>query len=111
MGLDHVEPLRDTFHPADDLTPANEYYMPSTAVVSCASSAASNGGLLHPMPGTYPTGPNRGVYRFTRPSPRFQAIPLTFGLRHPPSRTQPPVIEYDSSDSDTLPLIDHRHTL
>ncbi|ETW82054.1 hypothetical protein HETIRDRAFT_115654 [Heterobasidion irregulare TC 32-1] len=32
IGLDHIQPLHDTFHPADNPTPANEYYMPSTAM-------------------------------------------------------------------------------
>ena len=96
MGFDDARPLRDAFHPADD------YYMPTTALVSRSSSSASNGSLLCPMPGAYVdtdiVGPRGGVYRFTRrtfhytpPSPAF------FGL-HPCAHTRQPLIEYDSSD-------------
>ena len=96
MGFDDARPLHDTFHPADD------YYMPTTAVVSRSSSSASNGSPLHPMPGAYistdTVGPRGGVYCFTRrafhytpPSPAF------FGL-YPRAHTRQPLIEYDSSD-------------
>ena len=61
MGFDDVG-LRDTFHPT------NDYYMPTTAVVSRSSSSALNGTPLCPMPGAYintdVTGPNGGVYQF-----------------------------------------------
>ena len=61
MGFDDVG-LRDIFHPT------NDYYMPTTAVVSRSSSSALNGTPLCPMPGAYintdVTGPNGGVYQF-----------------------------------------------
>ena len=97
MGFDDARPLHDAFHPADD------YYMPTTAVVSHSSSSASNGSPLRPMPGAYIdtniVGPRGGVYRFTRcafhytpPSPAF------FGL-HPRAHTHQPLIEYNSSNN------------
>ena len=96
MGFDDASPLHDAFHPA------NNYYTPTTAVVSRSSSSASNGSPLRPMPGAYIdtdiVGPRGGVYRFTRrafhytpPSPAF------FGL-HPHAHTRQPLIEYDSSN-------------
>ena len=52
--------LRDVFHPADD------YYMPTTALVSRFSSSTSNGAPLRLMPESYENtdtiGANRGVY-------------------------------------------------
>ena len=103
MGFDDARPLVNTFNPADD------YHMPTTTLVSHSSSMASNGALLCPMPGTYGyddiVGPRGGVYRFTRPPPRFTTIPMFFGLCNPLSSTQPPLIKYNSSDSDT-----HTHT-
>ncbi|ETW77375.1 hypothetical protein HETIRDRAFT_118453 [Heterobasidion irregulare TC 32-1] len=106
MGLQN---LRDSFHPADDPTPSTEYHMPTTAVVSRASSTASNGAPLRPMPGTYPTRTDRerGVYRFTPVSPRIHLLPAPPGLIRPSLRTRPPLpfTEYDSSESDTAPVI------
>ncbi|ETW75885.1 hypothetical protein HETIRDRAFT_430369 [Heterobasidion irregulare TC 32-1] len=106
MGLQN---LRDSFHPADDPTPSTEYHMPTTAVVSRASSSASNGAPLRPMPGTYPTRTDRerDVYRFTQVSPRYHITPARLGLIRPSTRTQPPLpfTEYDSSKSDTAPVI------
>ncbi|ETW80149.1 hypothetical protein HETIRDRAFT_428410 [Heterobasidion irregulare TC 32-1] len=60
IGLDQTTPLRDTFHPTDDITPVTEYHMPTTAVVSRASSSASNRAPLRPMPGAYPMERGRG---------------------------------------------------
>ena len=96
MGFNDARPLHDAFHPA------NDYYMPTTAVVSRSSSSASNGAPLRPMPGVYIdmdiVGLRGGVYCFTHrafhytpPSPAF------FGL-HPRTHTRQPLIEYDSSD-------------
>ncbi|ETW82073.1 hypothetical protein HETIRDRAFT_101409 [Heterobasidion irregulare TC 32-1] len=72
MGLNQTTQLCDSFHPADD-NPATKYHMPTTAVVSSASSSASNGAPLCPMPGAYPTR-HCGwddVYKFTQISPRY----------------------------------------
>ena len=96
MGLDHARPLHDAFHPADD------YYMPTTAVVSRSSSSASNGSPLRPMPGAYVgtdiVGPRGGVYRFTRRAFHYTPpTPAFFGL-HPRGHVRQPLIEYDSSD-------------
>ncbi|ETW85244.1 hypothetical protein HETIRDRAFT_424615 [Heterobasidion irregulare TC 32-1] len=109
IGLDQTTPLQDTFHPADDITPVTEYHMPTMAVVSRASSSASNGAPLHPMPGAYPTerGRGRDVYRFAQLSPRYHVIPARLGLICPSTRTRLPLpfVEYDSSESDTQPII------
>ncbi|ETW79951.1 hypothetical protein HETIRDRAFT_117063 [Heterobasidion irregulare TC 32-1] len=106
MGLQN---LRDSFHPADDPTPSTEYHMPTTAVVSRALSSASNGAPLHPMPGTYPTRTDRerDVYRFAQVSPRYHIIPARLGLIRSSTRTRPPLpfTEYDSSESDTAPVV------
>ena len=103
MGFNDARPLVNTFNPADD------YYTPTTALVSRSSSTASNGALLCPMLGTYEhddiVGLRGGVYRFTRPFPHFTTIPMFFGLRKPSSHFRPPVVEYDSSDSDNQALI------
>ena len=83
MGFNKARLLANIFDPADN------YYMRNMALVSCSLSSALNGTLLCPMPGAYIntdiTGPRGGVYRFTRPSPRFTTIPMFFGLHNPPS--------------------------
>ncbi|ETW78763.1 hypothetical protein HETIRDRAFT_104122 [Heterobasidion irregulare TC 32-1] len=101
--------LQDSFHPAGDPTPSTKYHMPTTAVVSRASSLASNGAPLCPMPGTYPTRTDRerDVYRFAQVSPRYHIIPARLGLIRSSTRTRPPLpfTEYDSSKSDTVPVV------
>ena len=98
MGFDEPRPLINTFNPADD------YYMPTTAVVSRSSSTASNGAPLRPMPGSYEgfnaTGPAGGVYRFIRPSFRPHIVNARFGILNHATRSSPPFIEYESSDSE-----------
>ncbi|ETW76864.1 hypothetical protein HETIRDRAFT_118995 [Heterobasidion irregulare TC 32-1] len=110
MGLQN---LRDSFHPADDPTPATEYHMPTTAVVSRASSSASNGAPFRPMLGTYPTRTDRerDVYRFAQVSPRYHIIPARLGLIRSSTRTRPPLpfVEYDSSESNTAPVVLRPH--
>ena len=96
MGFDDARPLHNAFHPTDD------YYMPTTAVVSRSSSSASNGAPLRPMPGVYVdtdiVGPRGGVYRFTHRAFHYTPPrPAFFGL-HPHAHTHQPLIEYDSSD-------------
>lgn len=113
MGFDDARPLPDTFHPADD------YYMPTTAVVSRSSLSASNGAPLRPMPGAYVdmdiVGPRGGVYRFTRHAFHYTPPrPAFFGL-HPHAHTHQPLIKYDSSDEskrvDTLAMpLSAKHT-
>ncbi|ETW75983.1 hypothetical protein HETIRDRAFT_455604 [Heterobasidion irregulare TC 32-1] len=106
MGL---QTLQDSFHPADDPTPSTEYHMPTTAVVSRASSSASNGAPLRTMLGTYPTRTDRerDVYRFAQVSPRYHIIPARLGLIRSSTRTRPPLpfTEHDSSESDTAPVV------
>ena len=98
MGFNDARPLHDAFHPA------NNYYMPTTAMVSRSSLSASNGAPLCPMPGAYVdtdiVGPRGGVYRFTRRP--FHYIPprrTFFGLPNH-IHTRQPLIEYNSSDSE-----------
>ncbi|ETW87770.1 hypothetical protein HETIRDRAFT_100076 [Heterobasidion irregulare TC 32-1] len=84
MGLNQTTCLQDSFHPANDITPVTEYHMPTTAVVSCASSSASNGVPLRPMPGAYPMerGRGRDTYRFAQISPCYHVIPTWLGVIH-----------------------------
>ncbi|ETW87779.1 hypothetical protein HETIRDRAFT_100082 [Heterobasidion irregulare TC 32-1] len=109
IGLNQPMHLHDFFHPADDITPITEYHVPTTAVVSHASSLASNGALLRPMLGTYTMGPIRGkdVYRFAQISPRYHIIPARLGIVRSSTQTRPPLpfTKYDSSESDTQPVI------
>ena len=98
MGFNEPRPLDNTFHPA------NDYHMPTTAVVSRSSSTASNGAPLRPMPGSYEgsnvTGPAGGVYRFIHAPFRPHIIHAHFGIHNRTTRSPPPFIEYESSDSD-----------
>ncbi|ETW79297.1 hypothetical protein HETIRDRAFT_453743 [Heterobasidion irregulare TC 32-1] len=109
MGLNQTPHLQDSFHPADNITPITKYHMPTTAVVSRASSSTSNGAPLRPMLGAYPMerGRGRDIYRFAQISPRYHVIPTRLGVIRSSTRTRPPLpfIEYDSSESNTQPIV------